>query len=79
MLIKFIFLGKDFPTTALERFFSSVNSLVLRELILFSKGFATFTAFVVPSPRVGDLAALPPSPWMLSIAGGLVLEKAQAA
>lgn len=72
--------SKEFSAViALIRFFSSVNSLVLREFILFSKGFATFTALVVPLPRVGDLPALPPSPWMLSIAGGLVLEKAQAA
>ena len=51
---------------------------MLRELVLLTEGFATFAALVMPLPRVRAPPALPASVWMLSIMGGLVLEKAKA-
>ena len=72
--------SEELPAVAAPiRFFSSVNSQVLSEFILLTEGFATFAALVMPLPRVRDLPALPASTWMLSILGGLVLGKAQAA
>ena len=72
--------SKELPAvTALIRFFTSVNSQVVREFILLTEGFATFAALVMPFPRVRDLPALPACTWVLSIVGGLVWGKAQAA
>lgn len=71
--------SKEFAAViALIWFFSSVNSQVLCEFVLLTEGFATFAALVMPLPRVRAPPALPASVWMLSIVGGLVLEKAQA-
>lgn len=71
--------SKEFPAViALVWFFSSVNSQVLCEFVLLTEAFATFAALVMPLPRVRAPPALPASVWMLSIVGGLVLEKAKA-
>ena len=71
--------SKEFPAIiTLIWLFSGVNSQVLCEFVLLTEGFATFAAFVMPLPRVRGSPALPASAWMLSIVGGLVLEKAKA-
>ena len=63
---------------ALEGLLPGVDDVVVNEGCALTEGFPTFAALVMPLPRVRAPPALPASVWMLSLVGGLVLEKAKA-